>query len=425
MAMMGGPRTGGSRSSNNINQSDVCSVCGRVPSDGLMVRAREKSYCVGCMRCQVCRKVLEGQVYHHDSDRTGLYCHRCLQDKYGIKCVVCDSFLVGQYVRHNYFDSEKYCVTHEELERRRKCTSCHRMEPQAHTAKGQFVDLPDQRTVCLECLDSAVMTTDEMAALYQGVVNFMESFLSLTIPVGMREVAVLAVDTNSLNEERVAGSLTHGGVGGQVRGLTLSRCGEMQHYSQGDMTFDWSTGWRVGPRRVFKVDQIRTVTAVLVLYGLPRDLTASILAHEATHVYLKLNKEFPIDLSLPSEEGLCQVVAHKYLQHLRRQNDERWASASAARRLLDSGQGARVRTGGFDFLSPRAPGDVKQAEATRGDPSAEIEDKLLGFFLHSIETDQSAVYGDGYRHAQRVVEALGIDVALEELRANKSLPNGV
>ena len=84
-----------------------------------------------------------------------------------------------------------------------------------------------------------------------------------------------------------------------------------------------------------------------------------------------------------------------------------------------------MRTGGFDFLSLRAPGDAKQAEATRADPSAEIEDKLLGFFLHSIETDKSAVYGDGYRHAQRVVEALGLDVALGELRASRSLPNGV
>jgi hypothetical protein len=408
--------------------SNVCGVCGHAPFDGVVVRARGKTYCVGCMRCRVCRKRLEGQVYHHDSDRDGLYCHPCLQQKYGMRCVVCDSFLVGQYVRHNYFDDEKYCVTHEEIEQRRKCTSCHRVEPQAQTGRPPFVDLPDSRTVCLECLDSAVMTTDEMAALYQGAVNFMETHLSLTLPPGMRDVPVLAVDTHSLNEERLAGSLTHGNVGGQVRGLTLSRCGEMRHYSRGDMTFDWRTGWRVGPSRVFKVDHIRTVTAVLVLYGLPRDLTASILAHEATHVYLKLTKSFPTDLSLPSEEGLCQVVAHRFLKHLRETNEERWATSSAASGRHGVGARERIRTGGFDFQSlvhSSAPRDTVSVQAIRADPSAEIEDKLRGFFVHSIESDQSAVYGDGFRHAKKVVDALGIDFALDELRSSKSLPNCV
>ena len=64
-------------------------------------------------------------------------------------------------------------------------------------------------------------------------------------------------------------------------------------------------------------------------------------------------------------------------------------------------------------------------QATRADPSAEIEDKLRGFFVHSIESDQSAVYGDGFRHAKKVVDALGIDFALDALRSSKSLPNCV
>ncbi|PQP92520.1 protein DA1-related 1 isoform X1 [Prunus yedoensis var. nudiflora] len=53
------------------------------------------------------------------------------------------------------------------------------------------------------------------------------------------------------------------------------------------------------------------VTAILVLYGLPRLLTGSILAHEMMHAWLRLNG-YP-NLSPEVEEGICQVLAHMWL----------------------------------------------------------------------------------------------------------------
>jgi hypothetical protein len=47
---------------------------------------------------------------------------------------------------------------------------------------------------------------------------------------------------------------------------------------------------------VVRVEESRSVSAVLVLFGMPRDLTASVLAHEAMHVWLKLNKDVPFEL---------------------------------------------------------------------------------------------------------------------------------
>lgn len=44
--------------------------------------------------------------------------------------------------------------------------------------------------------------------------------------------------------------------------------------------------------------------------------TASILAHEALHVWIKLTKGFPSQIPSQIEEGLCQVVAEKYLNYL-------------------------------------------------------------------------------------------------------------
>jgi hypothetical protein len=35
------------------------------------------------------------------------------------------------------------------------------------------------------------------------------------------------------------------------------------------------------------------VNAILILHGLPYDLTASVLTHEATHAFIKLSDDFP------------------------------------------------------------------------------------------------------------------------------------
>ena len=55
-----------------------------------------------------------------------------------------------------------------------------------------------------------------------------------------------------------------------------------------------------------------SVTAILVLYGLLRLLTGSILAHEVMHAYLKLNNI--TGLSQKVEEGVCQLMALIWLE---------------------------------------------------------------------------------------------------------------
>ena len=55
------------------------------------------------------------------------------------------------------------------------------------------------------------------------------------------------------------------------------------------------------------------VTAILVLFGLPRLLTGSILAHECMHAYLKFANK--TDLTPIVEEGLCQLMAYLWIEH--------------------------------------------------------------------------------------------------------------
>lgn len=415
---------------SNSHNDDGCCVCGNITMMR-RVRARGRSYCSSCFTCKRCHKQLSGQFYYDDTnDPGGIYCQPCLNDAFGLKCSVCDQCIQGQYLKHNFFDNEKYCLTHDQIEDRRKCGSCHRVEPYERTGKGMFVDLPDARVCCLECLSSAIMTSDAMLALYLSVVDYMETELHLSIPHGMRSVPVLAVDVASLNEQLAGGSTTHGG-GGLVRGLTLSRVANVTHYSQGDLSFSYQHGFQVGQPRVLRVDTQREVTAVCVLFGLPRDLTASILAHEAMHVYLKLSARYPLDIQNQAEEGICQVVAHKYLAHLRATNTTSRSTGnggvggSAARGL--AGRGLGVRTGGFSSPSSSISFHNKhnvhlESEGGDGDANDSIESKLRDYFSYSIEEAPDEIYGGGYRIAAKVVDQLGLDITLDVLAHDKTLP---
>lgn len=76
----------------------------------------------------------------------------------------------------------------------------------------------------------------------------------------------------------------------------------MQQYGPGSIYWDGEQWVSSGPR-VYRTEEVRAATAVLVLFGLPSDLTASILAHEAMHVWCSLTKDFPFILPPHVEEG--------------------------------------------------------------------------------------------------------------------------
>ncbi|GFQ08575.1 protein da1-related 2 [Phtheirospermum japonicum] len=63
-------------------------------------------------------------------------------------------------------------------------------------------------------------------------------------------------------------------------------------------------GIRTQPQKLIRKCE---VTAILVLYGLPRLLTGAILAHELMHGWLRLNGYR--NLAPEVEEGICQVLS--------------------------------------------------------------------------------------------------------------------
>ena len=137
------------------------------------------------------------------------------------------------------------------------------------------------------------------------------------------------------------------------------------------------------------ITEIREVTAILVLFGLPRDLTSTIIAHEAMHAWLRLTPSFPSELTPKLEEGLCQVISETYLKFM---TDQRFLRGQDT-----------MDDNAFHLL--------------------QAEESLRAYFRYQIETDQSVTYGDGYREAKTCVDALGLDIVLEFVRDNKKLPS--
>jgi hypothetical protein len=100
-------------------------------------------------------------------------------------------------------------------------------------------------------------------------------------------------------------------------------------------------------------------------------------------------------LSQDVEEGICQVLAHMWLE-------SELSSAS-----------------GSNFV----PGSSSSASYTsKKGKRPPFEKKLGEFFKHQIESDISPVYGDGFRAGQKAVRKYGLQRTLHHIKMTGSFP---
>lgn len=339
-----------------------------------------------CLRCFGCNTSLQRYILKDNE----YYCTTCADVLFTPKCVLCNDSLGGKrYYQHAFFQGKGgYCQKHQGTAR--QCFSCHQLEPCRDSRKELFASLPDGRAMCGECISTAVFDSSEARPLYLQAVDFMEFMLGLPIPNGMREVPVLAVDLPSLNEQHQLNSFSpHPMSEGEVsprtnycssvtRGLTISSKGIVRHMSPGSMQWIAGVGWTMSSPSFTTLSETRSVTAVLVLCCLPRDLTASILAHEAMHVWCKLRSDMPFELPSRVEEGVCQLISHKFLEH------------------------------------------VIEAYPFNG-----WESQLQLYYKNLIETDPSPVYGDGFRDAAAYCSCSegNLSSLIQKIKQTRNIPN--
>ncbi|XVE55988.1 hypothetical protein DITRI_Ditri03aG0201400 [Diplodiscus trichospermus] len=363
----------------------ICAGCNTEIGHGRFLNCLNAFWHPECFRCHGCNL----PISDYEFSMSGNYCfHKpCYKERYHPKCDVCNHFIptnpagLIEYRAHPFW-IQKYCPSHEH-DGTPRCCSCERMEAE----DTGYVALDDGRKLCLECLDSAVMDTKECQPLYLDIQEFYEG-LNMKVE---QEVPLLLVERQALNEAREGEKNGHYHMP-ETRGLCLS---EEQTVSTILRRPRLGTGNRaVGMiTEPYKLTRRCEVTAILVLYGLPRLLTGSILAHEMMHAWMRL-QGFRT-LSQDVEEGICQVLAHMWLLT-----------------QLESASGSNA-----------GPTSSSASSRLKKGKRPEFERKLGEFFKHQIESDTSPVYGDGFRAGYQAVCKYGLRRTLEHIRMTGRFPD--
>lgn len=101
------------------------------------------------------------------------------------------------------------------------------------------------------------------------------------------------------------------------------------------------------------------------------------------------------------EEGICQVLAHMWLE------SETYAGST----LVDIASSS----------SSSSSSAVVSASSKKGERS-DFEKKLGEFFKHQIESDSSSAYGDGFRQGNQAVLKHGLRRTLDHIRLTGTFP---
>jgi len=331
----------------NSDEDLVCYTCLEHISASY-ISIQGKNYHPDCFKCIACNEVIQHSTNFLKADlgteKEEPIHKKCFDEMYGKKCTVCFDRSVA-YSKHVFFNDEILCTKHITDDIRR-CDACKRYESKS----AGFIDVTDcGRCLCSSCYRTVILNSEDMTTLWNKVIDFFQSKLQLPICDGMRRVPVVSVGSETLNDCKY------------VETSDLRKC-------RGMCLSEYSGSLEV--------------SAILCLAGLPSDLTGSILAHEATHAWLRLHPDFVSDIPIPPfvEEGLCQLVAYLFLSE---------GLSTPSKVSIDGG------------------------------PS---EEKLRQFFRFSIESDECPVYGLGFRKASEAYAEIGIEPLISHVLRYRDFP---
>lgn len=374
----------------------TCSGCGVEIGHGRYLSCMGGFWHPECFRCQACNEPISD--YEFSMSRNRPFHKACYKEQHHPRCDVCKNFIptnaagLIEYRAHPFW-MQKYCPSHE-YDRTPRCCSCERMEPR----DTEYLGLDDGRKLCLECLDSAIMDTNECQPLYIEIREFYEG-LNMKVE---QQVPLLLVERQALNEAMEGEKQGHHHMP-ETRGLCLSEEQTVRtilkrpRIGGGHRIMDMITE----PYRLIRRCE---VTAILILYGLPRLLTGSILAHEMMHAWLRLNG-YP-NLRPEVEEGICQVLAHMWLE---------------SEIVAGSGNGSGASSSSSSSSSEPGSSSTARNSSKKGKRS-QFERKLGDFFKHQIESDGSPAYGEGFRIGNQAVSKYGLRSTLDHIRLTGTFP---
>ncbi|KAL9246008.1 hypothetical protein vseg_019593 [Gypsophila vaccaria] len=390
------PRSPLPKSSPSRSSRRTCTGCGADIGNGQFLSCMGGFWHPGCFCCHVCNKPISD--YEFSMSRNRPFHKSCYKEQHHPRCDVCKKYIptnaagLIEYRAHPFW-MQKYCPSHER-DMTPRCCSCERMQPK----DTQYLILDDGRKLCLECLDSSIMDTNECQTLYIEIREFYEG-LNMKVE---QQIPLLLVERQALNEAMEGEKPGHHHLA-ETRGLCLSE-------EQTVRTILRRPRIGVGHRIIemitepFRLIRRCEVTAILILFGLPRLLTGSILAHEMMHAWLRLNGYG--NLSPEVEEGICQVLAHMWLE------SEIIAGSTTSNVATSTSQSSSSGSG---------PSSSTSNSSKKGKRS-EFEKKLGDFFKNQIESDPSATYGEGFRMGNQAVIKYGLRRTLDHMQLTGFFP---
>ncbi|VFQ72857.1 unnamed protein product [Cuscuta campestris] len=365
----------------------VCGGCHREIGHGNYLGCVGTYFHPECFRCHACGYPITENEFSLSEKKT--YHKLCFKELSHPKCEVCHRFIpinnagLIEYRCHPFW-SQKYCPSHE-YDLTARCCSCERFE----SRDAKYISLGDGRSLCMECMESAIMDTGDCQPLYHAIRDYYEG-MNMKID---QQVPMLLVERQALNEA-IEGEKQGFHHLPETRGLCLSEEQTVTSVQKGPrMGGRGLVGMRKQPQRLTRKSE---VTAILVLYGLPRLLTGAILAHELMHAWLRL-KGFR-NLRTEVEEGICQVMSHM------------WLESEVMPGLRNS------------MPSTSSTASSSSSTSSKKGRKSVSENKLGEFFMHQIAHDTSSAYGEGFRMANEAVNKYGLWRTLNNIYLTGNFP---
>ncbi|XP_010505675.1 PREDICTED: protein DA1-related 2-like isoform X2 [Camelina sativa] len=367
----------------------ICGGCNRDIGMGNYLGCMGTFFHPECFCCHSCGYA----ITEHEFSLSGTkpYHKLCFKELTHPKCEVCHHFIptndagLIEYRCHPFWN-QKYCPAHE-YDKTARCCSCERLE----SWDVRYYTLDDGRSLCLECMETAITDTGECQPLYHAIRDYYEGmYMKLD-----QQIPMLLVQREALNDAIVGEKNGYHHMP-ETRGLCLSEEQTVTSVLRRPrLGAHRLVGMRTQPQKLIRKCE---VTAILVLYGLPRLLTGAILAHELMHGWLRL-KGYR-NLNPEVEEGICQVLSYMWLE-------SEVLSDTSSRNLPSTSSAA-------------TPSSSSSSNKKGG--KSNVEKKLGEFFKHQIAHDASPAYGGGFRAANAAVCKYGLRPTLDHIRYTGTFP---
>eukprot|EP00210_Caulerpa_lentillifera_P003441 g3283.t1 len=321
-----------------------------------MLGAISKSLASVTKVCDGCQKRIYGSLHVIDGK---CYHHECRRRYVNESCCICHQLLpqIGKKITwcEHPFWKERFCHIHNQ-DGTRSCASCERLK----AIDVRWIELNDGRQICTDCSQSMIIDDCAAQQLYNNIIEFYAS-LNLFLPV---IPSLTLVDRHALNERTFHDQ--HQWDTSQTRGMTLA-----EEYRTIKNVIRQDHRFLGQAYEMYPVEHRECrVTGILILFGLPRLLTGSIMAHEVMHAYLKLTMNMSLDSTI--EEGLCQLMAYLWIEN-------------------------------------QTPEDA-------------FRKRLCSFIATQIREHPSPVYGDGFRMALDCFQSYGLVNLINHVRITGQFP---